>query len=362
MTYAIETQSLTKRYGKARGIENVTMAVEQGEIFGFIGPNGAGKSTTIRTLLGLIRKTSGEARIFGLDCEKDKTRILEQVGYLPSEVFYYDNMRARDLLKYAASFYSDPDACMQRATELASRLDLDMNRKIEDMSLGNKKKVGIVQGLLHSPRLIVLDEPTSGLDPLMQRTFFDLIKEENQHGATVLFSSHILSEVQRTCDRVAIIKEGRLISTQSIAELSRSAVKRVEVTLAIKAQASEIIRALSLPGIKDLNGTNNQASFLFEGDCNALIAALNTLNLANIDISEPSLEETFMHYYTDDANAASNCGTASMNCARSTRSRTTPYDDTPYRGAHAAPISPATEGGTANTPTSSSVASASETE
>ena len=218
--HIIETKDLTKYYGKHRGIENVTFQVQEGEIFGFIGPNGAGKSTTIRTLLSLIHKTSGEATIFGLDCERDSREILKQVGYLPSEVFYYDKMKAIDLLTYSASFYSGD--CTNRIRELAWRLELDLNKRVEDMSLGNKKKVGIIQGLLHSPKLIILDEPTSGLDPLMQRTFFDLIREENQRGATVLFSSHILGEVQRMCHRVAIIKDGALVTAGETAELTKN--------------------------------------------------------------------------------------------------------------------------------------------
>ena len=203
----IETKNLTKSYGKSRGIIDLNLNVKEGEIYGFIGPNGAGKSTTIRTLLSLIKKTSGEATIFGLDCEKDRVKILQNVGYLPSEIFYYDNMKAIDLLQYSASFYKKD--CTARIKELSQRLDLDLHKKIEDMSLGNKKKVGIIQGLLHDPSLIILDEPTSGLDPLMQRTFFQLIEEENKRGKTVLFSSHILSEVQKISHRVGIIKEGR---------------------------------------------------------------------------------------------------------------------------------------------------------
>ena len=301
---AILTRHLTKRYGKARGIDDVNLTVRQGEIFGFIGPNGAGKSTTIRTLLGLIRKTSGEASILGLDCERDRTRILEQVGYLPSEVFYYDGMRARDLLRYAASFYSVD--CSARIRELSERLGLNLDQKVEDMSLGNHKKVGIVQGLMHRPRLIILDEPTSGLDPLAQRAFFDLIREENRRGATVLFSSHILSEVQRICDRVGIIREGRLIAVRSVAEMRRSAVKRVKLGFALPADAEAARRALaSMAGVRSLtmndgDGGAAGASFLYEGDCNALIAALAGLRLADVEIAEPTLEEVFMHYYQRD--------------------------------------------------------------
>ncbi len=331
---AILTRHLTKRYGKARGIEDVNLTVRQGEIFGFIGPNGAGKSTTIRTLLGLIRKTGGEASILGLDCEKDRTRILEQVGYLPSEVFYYDGMRARDLLQYAAGFYHVD--CSVRIRELSERLDLNLDQKVEDMSLGNRKKVGIVQGLMHRPRLIILDEPTSGLDPLVQRVFFDLIREEHARGATVLFSSHILSEVQRICDRVAIIREGRIVAVRSVAEMRRSAVKRVTLGIGgvtgngVTASGSRTVgtgyreharddahdavaeakRALaSVPGIRSLTldaeagagaGTDAAsavASFLYEGDCNELIAALAGMTLADVEIAEPTLEEVFMHYY-----------------------------------------------------------------
>ncbi|KAA8819472.1 ABC transporter [Bifidobacterium rousetti] len=303
---AILTRHLTKRYGKARGIEDVNLTVRQGEIFGFIGPNGAGKSTTIRTLLGLIRKTGGEASILGLDCERDRTRILEQVGYLPSEVFYYDGMRARDLLKYAAGFYRTD--CSARIKEISTRLGLNLDQKVEDMSLGNRKKVGIVQGLMHSPKLIILDEPTSGLDPLVQRAFFDLIREEHARGATVLFSSHILSEVQRICDRVAIIREGRIVAVRSVSEMRRSAVKRV--TLGLGSDCAHAVQALeSMPGVRSLNSgvpgveseKEDTATFLYEGDCNALIAALAGMRLTDVEIAEPTLEEVFMHYYQPES-------------------------------------------------------------
>ena len=291
MAYAIETKKLTKYYGKARGIVDVDLAVEEGEIFGFIGPNGAGKSTTIRTLLGLIKKSGGFATIFGMDCEKDKVKILSEVGYLPGEVFYYDNMRAIDLLRYSASFYKKD--CNQRIAELADALSLDLNKKIEDMSLGNKKKVGIVQGLLHAPRLIILDEPTSGLDPLMQRTFFDLIQRENARGATVLFSSHILGEVQRICDRVAIIKEGRIVDLQSIDSLRKNAYKKVSFTM------EQPVPGFSLAGAAQIAQDGSTTSFLYSGEINALIQALSSLPLTNADITEPELEEIFLHYYED---------------------------------------------------------------
>ena len=291
MGYAIETKKLSKYYGKARGIVDVDLTVNEGEIFGFIGPNGAGKSTTIRTLLGLIKKSGGSASIFGMDCEKDKVKILSEVGYLPGEVFYYDKMRAIDLLRYSASFYHKD--CTARIQELAGALALDLNKKIEDMSLGNKKKVGIVQGLLHSPKLIILDEPTSGLDPLMQRTFFDLIERENERGATVLFSSHILGEVQRICDRVAIIKEGRIVDLRSIDEMRKSSYKKVSIT------TESPVADFSLPGAAKVAQDGATTSFLYSGEINALFAKLSSLPLVNADVSEPELEEIFLHYYED---------------------------------------------------------------
>ncbi|NKF07313.1 ABC transporter ATP-binding protein [Clostridium gasigenes] len=290
MDIIIETKNLTKSYGKSRGIIDVNLTVEQGEIFGFIGPNGAGKSTTIRTLLSLINKTSGEAKIFGLDCEKDKVQILKEVGYLPSEVFYYENMKAKDLLNYSASFYGKD--CSARIKELSEALELDLNKKIEDMSLGNKKKVGIVQGLLHSPKLIILDEPTSGLDPLMQKKFFEIIKKENERGATVLFSSHILSEVQKICDRVAIIKEGRIIKTEKISDLKQSAYKKVTFNI-----TDEAPKELNISGSKNVEINGQNIAFLYKGNINSLLDEIGKFQLTNIDITEPSLEEIFMHYY-----------------------------------------------------------------
>ncbi len=293
MNAVIETKNLTKYYGKARGILDLNLTVGEGEVFGFIGPNGAGKSTTIRTLLSLIYKTSGEAHIFGLDCERDKVKILQDVGYLPGEVFYYDNMRASDLFRYSASFYKKD--CTAKTKELADLLQLDVTKKIEDLSLGNKKKVGIIQGLLHSPRLIILDEPTSGLDPLMQKTFFDLIKKENQRGATVLFSSHILSEVQRICDRVAIIKDGRIVSTHKISELQQDTYKNVRIVFRNRSAAA----SFAPTGATHLTASDTVVSFIFKGDINALLAEIIKLPLADIDISEPTLEDIFMHYYAD---------------------------------------------------------------
>lgn len=291
----IEINKLTKSYGKARGIIDVSFNVEQGEIFGFIGPNGAGKSTTIRTLLSLIYPTSGSAKIFGKDCVQHASEIKKDIGYLPSEVFYYDNMKVIDLLKYSASFYKKD--CMKRIKELAELLSLDLHKKIDDLSFGNKKKVGIVQGLLHSPKLIILDEPTSGLDPLMQQKFFELIKEENRKGATVLFSSHILSEVQQVCDRVAIIKDGRIINVEKISTLRENTYKKIAI------EAVNLIepKYFTMNGVTNLLVKDNAATFLFSGDINAIMSQITNLKLRNVTIVEPDLEEIFMHYYMEEA-------------------------------------------------------------
>lgn len=293
----LRTIDLTKRYGHARGIHNVNLNIEEGEIFGFIGPNGAGKSTTIRTLLGLLMPTSGSAEIFGMDIQTHGPQIRQQIGYLPSEVFYYDGMRVRDLLRYSASFYDRPHNEMQaRITDLAARLNLDLSKKISDLSYGNKKKVGIVQGLLHSPRLIILDEPTGGLDPLMQRTFFDILREENQRGATILFSSHILSEVQHMCDRVAIIKDGEIIKTERMVDLRSRSYTKCRLELVDAKDAKKV----KLDGISNFHTAAEEVTFLYQGPTNALTKLIASLDLAGAWLEEPELEEIFMHYYQVD--------------------------------------------------------------
>lgn len=297
----ISTQKLTKYYGTSRGIENLDLHVKEGEIFGFIGPNGAGKSTTIRTLLGLIKPTSGTAMLFGKVVSPGNPSLREEIGYLPSEVFYYDNMRVIDLLRYSASFYKTRQhkQITDRMIALAKLLDLDLNKKIDDLSYGNKKKVGIIQGLQHSPKLIILDEPTGGLDPLMQATFFDLLKQENERGATILFSSHILSEVQKLCTRVAIIKEGELVAIENIENLRRNSYVKVHLSLAAPIKKS----LLKLQGISNLAVTGTEVSFLYRGDINALMAMISQMTLSALSIEEPELEEIFMHYYKKDGEA-----------------------------------------------------------
>ena len=283
---AIVLNELTKHYGKHRGINNLSFSVNQGEFFGFIGPNGAGKSTTIRTLMGLIRPTGGSASIFDLDCHSKASVIARDVGYLPSENSYYENMKVRELLQYTADLYGMD--CKTKMKELADRLNLDLSRKIADLSLGNKKKVGIVSAIMTSPKLIIMDEPTSGLDPLIQQAFYDILKE-------VFFSSHVLSEVQKLCDRVAILKEGQLIGIQSIKELRESGYKKVSLS------AKEAIPRdfFDLSGIANYAETADKTSvsFMYNGNITAIIDKLHLLHLDDVLLEEPSLEEIFMHYY-----------------------------------------------------------------
>jgi len=282
---------LTKHYGKRRGIENISFSVSKGEIFGFIGPNGAGKSTTIRTLMGLLKPTGGSASIFGLDCAQDATKVAKDVGYLPSENCYYNELKVKEMLQYTADLYGMD--CRGRMEELAQRLNLDLSRRIRELSLGNKKKVGIVSALLTSPKLLIMDEPTSGLDPLIQQTFYEILREENKRGVTIFLSSHVLSEVQRLCDRVAILREGTLVNVQSMEELRGNGYKKISLTT--KGPTPE--NFFSFPGVANLEQAGTAASFMFSGNTMTIIGRLHQLELEDIFIEEPSLEEIFLHYY-----------------------------------------------------------------
>lgn len=290
---AIETNKLTKYYGKSRGIIDLDLSVEQGEFFGFIGPNGAGKSTTIRTLLGLIRPTTGSAKILGKDILTEKEAILAQVGYLPSEAMFYSGMRVKDVIKLSADLRKKD--CRKEAEKLCRRLDLDTSKKVEELSFGNRKKVSIVCALQHKPAVCILDEPTSGLDPLMQREFFSILKERHDQGTTIFLSSHILSEIQRNCTRAAIIREGRIIACDSVEVLGRTNAKRIHV--------QGDLDLSSLSGIKDLKRSEHGISFLFGGDINDLIRVLSGQDIHDLSIAEPDLEEIFMHYYVDGGEA-----------------------------------------------------------
>ena len=287
----IVLDELTKCYGKHRGIENISFSVTQGEIFGFIGPNGAGKSTTIRTLMGLLKPTGGKASIFGLDCGQYAAEIAKDVGDLPSENCYYNNLNVREMLQYTADLYGMDDR--SRMEELAERLDLDLSRRIGDLSLGNKKKVGIVSALLPAPKLLIMDEPTSGLDPLVQQTFYQILREENKQGTTIFLSSHVLSEVQKLCDRVAILREGKLIGLQSMKELRENGYKKISITT--KGPIPRDFFAIS--GVANLKQDDNAASFMFNGNAMVIVDKLHQMELEDILIEEPSLEEIFLHYY-----------------------------------------------------------------
>lgn len=291
---AIKTMGLTKYYGKARGIINLDLLVKEGEFFGFIGPNGAGKSTTIRTLLGLLKPTDGKAVIFGKDIKKEQKEIRRQIGYLPSEAIFYQGMKVKDILKLSADLRKKN--CEKEAKKLCERLQLDPGRKVEELSFGNRKKVGIVSALLHEPKLLILDEPTSGLDPLMQREFFQILKERNEEGTTVFLSSHILSEIQRNCTRAAIIREGSVTACDSVENLMKNRAKRVTVHGEFKPDF--------LKGVKDLKQIENGISFLYAGDINELIYRLSQKPMTDLVIAEPDLEEVFMHYYQDGGETA----------------------------------------------------------
>ncbi len=285
----IETKGLTKYYGKSRGIIDLNLSVTEGEFFGFIGPNGAGKSTTIRTLLGLIKKSSGSAEIFGRNVETNKKEILAEVGYLPSEAVFYSEMRVKDVIKLSADLRKKD--CKKEAEVLCERLGLDTEKKVEELSFGNRKKVAIVCALQHKPHLCVLDEPTGGLDPLMQREFFTILKERNAEGATIFLSSHILSEIQRNCTRAAIVREGKLIACDSVEALSKTSAKRIHI------EGNADITALK--NVRDIQKTDNGTSFLYSGDINEFLQYISKYSIDDLSISEPDLEEIFMHYYLD---------------------------------------------------------------
>lgn len=287
---AIKTTALTKYYGASRGIIEVDLAVEKGDFYGFIGPNGAGKSTTIRVLLGLISPTSGKAEILGKDIQKNKTEILASVGYLPSESGFYGNMRVKDMLGLSAKLRKQN--CEKEAKILCERLDLDAEKRMGELSLGNRKKVGIICALQHKPELYILDEPTSGLDPLMQREFYTILQERNAEGATVFLSSHVLSEVSRYCKNAAIIREGRLLVSDSVANLGHTGVKRISLR--------GVKNMPEIKDIRDMKTGNDTISFLYGGRTDELVKILSAASFEDINITDPDLDEVFMHYYVKE--------------------------------------------------------------
>ena len=291
---AIETDNLTKYYGKSRGIIGLDLSVEAGECFGFIGPNGAGKSTTIRTLLGLIKPSSGSAKIFGKDIMKDRCAILRETGYLPSEAIFYPGMKVVDTLRFSADLRKMD--CSKEAQQLCERLQLDPSKKVDELSFGERKKVGIICALQSNPSLLILDEPTGGLDPLMQRVFFDILSERTRSGVTIFMSSHILSEIQRSCSRAAVIREGRIIASGSVEELANTNAKRISVTGTFDMEG--------LDGIRDYKEADGSATFLYNGDINLLLQRFSAGSISDLGISEPDLEEIFLHFYEKEDRTA----------------------------------------------------------
>lgn len=287
---AIQTEALTKSYGKARGITQLNLRVEEGDFFGFIGPNGAGKSTTIRTLLGLISPTSGTAEIFGQNILTQKTQILNATGYMPSEAFFYPNMNVGEVIQLSARLRKMD--CSKEAAALCERLKLDTKKKIRQLSLGNRKKVSIICALQHKPRLCILDEPTSGLDPLMQREFYSILKEYNSSGSTIFLSSHVLSEVQEYCRHAAIIRDGKILVSDSTKNLGHTETKRITL--------KGIASLPPLDHAKSIQNTDDAISFLYDGNPKELLLYLSSLPITDLTITEPDLEEIFIHYYQEE--------------------------------------------------------------
>jgi ABC-2 type transport system ATP-binding protein len=289
----IQTADLTKTYGRDRGIDKVNLRVDEGEIFGFIGPNGAGKSTTIRVLLNLLFPTGGSAQIMGYDIVRDSKKIRARTGYVPAEANPYPHMTTDDFLHYCASYYHVPNGD-QRINDLMELFEVERKRRISDLSTGNRKKLSIIQSLIHRPALLIIDEPTTGLDPLMQARLFKVLKEENNRGMTVFFSSHTLSDVQMLCRRVAIIREGSIINVEEIEALRKKQLKKVHI------ESYDIIDD-TITGLKGIESSviisDRALEFMYSGDINMLISALKVRNIADLTIEEPSLEEIFMHYY-----------------------------------------------------------------
>src|SRR4051794_17188968 len=292
---AIDTQRLTKSYGKSRGIIDLSMSVNTGEIFGFLGPNGAGKTTTIRTLLDFLRPTSGSARIFGLDCHADSVAIRRRLGNLPGELALYRNLTGQQVLEFSANLRGGvPPGEIKR---LADRLDADLGKPMKAYSHGNKQKIGLIQALMHKPDLVILDEPTTGLDPLVQQSLYELLEEVKQDGRTIFFSSHVLPEVERLCDRVAIVREGRLVAVETVAGLKQKAVRRIEIVFDAPVRAEAFA---NVPGVSEARASGSTLHVVVKGNLDALIKAAAQRTVVNVITYEPSLEEIFLTFYREE--------------------------------------------------------------
>ena len=293
MSLAIETEKLTKTYGrKARGIEEVDLAVEEGEVFGFLGPNGAGKTTTVRTLLGFLRPTGGRGEVFGLDIKKDSVEVRARVGNLPGEFTLEDKMTGEGLLRFFARLRGVKD--LGYARELAERLGAELHRPMRRLSRGNKQKIGLVQAMFHRPPLLILDEPTGGLDPLVQEEFLDIIEEVKAEGRTVFFSSHNLAEVERVCDRVGIIRGGKLVAVETTETLIDKSFRHVVLTFAEDVDPKPFE---TLSGVKDLRAGGNRIAFTLYDDLDEMVKLAAGHRLVNMEYERPSLEEVFLTYY-----------------------------------------------------------------
>ena len=299
MTAVVETDRLTKRYGSARGIDELTLSVEEGEIFGFLGPNGAGKTTTIRTLLDLLHPTSGSATLFGLDSHRDSRAIRARLGNLPGEFAYEDRMTGRELLHFFAALRGVDHT--GRADDLAERFEAGLDRPLRELSRGNKQKIGLIQALFHDPDLLILDEPTTGLDPLMQEEFLAVVTEHRDRGATVFLSSHDLDEVERICDRVGIIREGRLIAVEDVAEMRGRAYRDVAVRFGHPVPAADVA---AVAGVQDVVADATTLRFRVQGDLDPVIKAIARHRVLDLEVTRPTLEELFLTYYGHDRGAA----------------------------------------------------------
>lgn len=296
---AIQAEGLTKSYGESRGVVDLTFEVERGEVFGYLGPNGAGKTTTIRLLLDLIRPTQGRALVLGLDARRESVEVRRHVGYVPGELALYPRLTGREHLSFFAGLRGGVDP--SHVDELVERLDLDLDRPVADLSKGNRQKVGLVQALMHRPALLVLDEPTSGLDPLVQQEFYRLVRERTSAGGTVLLSSHVLSEVEHVADRVAIIREGRLVVVEDVAGLKARAVRRVVVHFAAPVAAAPFA---SLAGVRSVEADGSALRFEVEGSLDTLVKAIAAHEVLDVVSHEPDLEEIFLSYYREGERGA----------------------------------------------------------